>query len=124
VSQRRLSSSTGLLVRPAAVLLKKIWSAPLSYNLRDRFRETGAEAAPFPPPSCRQCFLGYERDAKTTMAGLASILSREVRFSDCLDIVAFRRASPLRPRTRLTPLPVGDLGHVIAILGNILLVFE
>ena len=42
----------------------------------------------------------------------------------CLDIVAFRRASPLRPRTRLTPLPVGDLGHVIAVLGNILLVFK
>ena len=59
-----------------------------------------------------------------TMAGSAAILSREKRFSDCLDIVAFRRASPLRVRTRLTPLPVCDLGHVIAILGNILLVFE
>ena len=41
-----------------------------------------------------------------------------------LDIVALRRASPSRPGTRLTPLPAGDLRHVIAVLANVLLVFE
>ena len=45
-------------------------------------------------------------------------------FRSLLDVVSLRRSPLPRCRFHLTPLPVGDFGHIFAVLGDVFFVFE